>query len=428
MKYLVRIIQFLFGFTFLVSGCSKCIDPAGTAIKLSEYLQFFGLGFLSDLSMGLSWVLCIMEFIVGFQLLVGHARYFALTVSTLLMCFFTPITLWLACTDAIQDCGCFGDFIHLTNVQTLVKNLVLDVLLIILWYGYQHLYEVLGRTSYLFCRSWALVLVALLCLKGTLREPVIDFRPYHPGLDLRQSVGEGDDDGASSEVQYICIYRKDGHSQEFPLDELPDEAEGWEFVETVEHHVGEASANKADAVEHLDLYLKDRNGDVVTSSVLGHPGHSILLLSPSLDQASQHDIDRIEHLYEYAEDNDYPFYCITGPDTLQLKRWLHNTGAEYPFLFTDVTIIQTIARSNPAVMLLNDGVICWKKPLSVLDVQQLSSAKLSEQTGGEIEEITPQKQILWLIVLLFAPLFLFLLFEIPKLISNTNQKKDSKDA
>ena len=131
MKLLIRILQLALGLTFVFSGLVKCIDPTGTSIKFNEYLQYFGLYFLSDFTMGLAWMLSVVEFSIGFLLCVGRAKNLALFVAVLMMLFFTPLTLWLAVSDAIQDCGCFGEVIHLNHIQTFLKNIVLLVLSLI---------------------------------------------------------------------------------------------------------------------------------------------------------------------------------------------------------------------------------------------------------------------------------------------------------
>ncbi len=409
MKIVVRIVQFLFAAVFIFSGLAKCVDPAGTSIKVTEYLQYFGFGMLTDLSMGMAWLLCIVEFICGVNILLGHARHLTLVVSSLLLLMFTPLTLWLALTDAISECGCFGDAVHLTNWQTFGKNLILIVMLALLWTKSKLMYRLMGHTYYVFYSYYALGLAVWLCWMGSWREPFIDFRPFTPGTNLREAVmGEGQEQTSDSDTEWVCIYQRNGVRQEFSLDNLPDESEGWEFVETIERHAdGKVSDDRSKAEpKHIDFFVKTADGEVITDELLSRPGYTLLLLSHSLDKASQHDIDRIELLSEYAGDNDYGFLCLTARDEKQLERWKFNTGAEYPFVFTDASI--------------------WKTPLSRLDAEGLTSGKLNEQTSGDIEEINYHNRILLVLFLLFAPFFLFLLVEIVQFLHKQTLINNSK--
>lgn len=433
MKWLIRVLQVAFALTFIFSGVAKCIDPTGTSLKFNEYLLYFGLGSLVDFTMGLAWLLSIVEFCIGFSLLVGRAIRVSLFFGVCMMLLFTPLTLWLALSNAIQDCGCFGDALHLTNWETFWKNIVLDVMLALFIWRRKDLYELIGSTNYTFYFYWCLLVAIGLCWIGTFRDPFIDFRPYHPGVDIAAGVlGQTDGSEATEDVEYFCIYEKDGVRKEFALEELPDEDDGWEFVETVERPVGGAGSDvgsEADAnrTQPLDFFARTTDGELYTEELLTRQGYSFVLLSPSLDHASQHDLDRIEQLYEFAYDQQYAFYCLTARDTIQVNNWKYNTGAEYPFLFTDAQIVETITRANPGVMLLRDGVLCWKENLSTLDVKSLVNAKLDEQSYGEVMEIDYQKRFLALLILLFGPMPLSLCFEIPKFIKIFT-KKETKNA
>lgn len=429
MKVVIRILQLAFALVFIFSGVAKCIDPTGTSIKFGEYLLYFGWDGLLEFTMGLAWVLSILEFFVGFNLLMGRAIIQALTIAVCMMLVFTPLTLWLACTDAIQDCGCFGDAVHLSNWATFAKNVALDVVLVLLFVYRKSLYTLVGKTNFTLYAYWCLFIVAGLCWLGTFRDPFIDFRPFLPGVNMAEGVLErvpdADEEGVG-EVTYTCIYERNGEQKEFSLEELPDEADGWEFVETIEHA---ASGNNADGALaekeeplHLDFFARTEEGELFTEELLRAPGYTFLLLSASMGQASQHDIDRIEQLHEYAMDQNYGFYCVTSRDTTEVANWKFLTGAEYPFLYTDMQIVETITRANPAVLLLRDGVICWKENLATLDVKTIVSDKLDEQTYGEINEIDYHKRFLALLILLFGPMPLSLCFEIPRYIRNSKKK------
>lgn len=431
MKIVIRLLQLAFALTFIFSGVAKCIDPSGTSLKFNEYLLYFGLGSLTDFTMGLAWVMSILEFVIGFNLLMGHVKKLTLFLAACMMLFFTPLTLWLACTDAIQDCGCFGDALHLSNWQTFGKNVVLDVILALLIWKRDSLYSLVGKTNFTLYAYWCLFIMIGLCWYGTFRDPYIDFRPFHPGVNVAQRVLGDTQSYAENaeEVIYTCIYERNGERKEFPLEELPDEADGWEFVETVEKAKSENSGDGSELIgekseeKPLDFFARTPEGELFTEDLLAHEGYTLVMLSPSLDHASQHDLDRIEKLYEFAQDQQYAFYCLTVRDTLQLSNWKFNTGAEYPFLFTDMQIVETITRANPGIMLLKDGVLCWKENLAALDVNALVSAKLDEQSYGEIHEIDYKKRFLALLILLFGPMPLSLCFEIPNFLKILKPKK-----
>lgn len=67
----------------------------------------------------------VFEFALGIYLLFGIRRRLAPFLTLLVMCFMTPLTLWLAISNPISDCGCFGDAVVLTNWETFAKNVVL---------------------------------------------------------------------------------------------------------------------------------------------------------------------------------------------------------------------------------------------------------------------------------------------------------------
>ena len=111
MKALTQIARIVTGLLFVFSGFVKGIDPLGTAFKLSDYFKAFSIGFLDDLSLPLSVMLCLVEFVTGMMLLTGSFVRTASWTAALMMALFTPLTLVLAILNPVSDCGCFGDAI-----------------------------------------------------------------------------------------------------------------------------------------------------------------------------------------------------------------------------------------------------------------------------------------------------------------------------
>ena len=407
MKRVIAILcQYLVGLTFIFSGIVKCIDPIGTSIKLHDYFGAFGLSWLNDWTLFLAWLLCLSEFFIGLNIVLAKNRPLFTTLALLVMLGFTPLTLYLALENPVSDCGCFGDAIVLTNWQTFWKNVVLLVCTIILCIYRNKLLEP-NKRDFITIIFYAEIIIALvLCYIGTNHLPYIDFRPFRPGVNILNAMnGTGDE-----EIEYKCIYELDGVQKEFSLDALPDEDSGWTFVETKEYK----KENKSEEEQgpHIsDFFLLDEAGEDITTEILTAPEYTFLLISPNLATAEEKYIDRIENIYEYSMVEGYNFYCVTLNDSTEIEKWKYRTGAEYDFIFSDATIMETMIRSNPGIMLLKEGTILWKSCMQDLDVEVLTSAKLSEQSYGEINAGDEKNNIFWLVSLMLAPIILYLPIE-----------------
>lgn len=124
---LVNVCRFLLGATFVFSGFVKAVDPIGTQYKIQDYLGAVSLeGVLPDwVTLTTSVLLSALEFSLGVFILLAMRRRLVSKIIVAFMAVMTLITLWLALFNPVKDCGCFGDAIHLTNFQTLIKNIVL---------------------------------------------------------------------------------------------------------------------------------------------------------------------------------------------------------------------------------------------------------------------------------------------------------------
>ena len=54
------------------------------------------------------------------------------------------------------------------------------------------------------------------------------------------------------------------------------------------------------------------------------------------------------------------FYCVTASTDEEIAEWEEQTGAEYPYLRADDTLLKTMIRSNPGLFLLREGTILMK--------------------------------------------------------------------
>lgn len=408
-KALTIISQFILGLTFIISGVLKCIDPKGTSIKLHDYFGVFGLSWLNDFSLFLSWLLCLSELVIGLNILFGRNRRLFPLLALVYMCIFTPITLYLAIYNPISDCGCFGDAIVLSNTATFLKNVVLLACAVIIFIFRHNLYEPISHSFFTFLFYWELVVGFGLCYLGSAKLPLIDFRPYRPGVNITEAMNLAS--GNPAEPKYVIVYQKDGVTKEFDLNDIPDEDSGWEFVETktIDEGNTDYDENKISAIK--SFFVLDHNQEDYTYDFLDDENYSFCLISPDLSDADERFIDRIETIYEYSKENHYNFYCITLNDSTMVNDWKYRTGAEYTFLYSDATILETMIRSNPGIMLIKEGTILWKSCIPDIDIASLTSAKLTEQSYGETMSDNRKTKVFWMLFLMLAPLFLYLPIE-----------------
>ena len=219
-----RFCAILIGLVFLASGLLKLLDPVGTGLIVSEYLKFFHLGFLQGTAKALGMVLSLVEAITGAALISGVFRKTTAVITSILIIFFTAVTviLWLANPD--MDCGCFGEAVHLTHGQTLLKNLVLLALALVAFIPFQN-FGVPKKGKYV---AFFLAVPSLVfALWHNARHlPMIDFTEFAPGTELFASL-DNDYQEMDGKVPTF-IYERDGQRGSFTLDNLPDST--WTFV------------------------------------------------------------------------------------------------------------------------------------------------------------------------------------------------------
>ncbi|MDE7475120.1 MAG: DoxX family membrane protein, partial [Duncaniella sp.] len=129
---LVWLCRLLVGGTFVLSGFVKSIDPWGSFYKIAEYIDVWGLDIPSSFEVLGAFALGGFEFVAGFLVMFGCYRRAGVWLLLLMMAFLLPLTLYIVVADPVADCGCFGDFIILSNTATFVKNIVLTLLLVYL--------------------------------------------------------------------------------------------------------------------------------------------------------------------------------------------------------------------------------------------------------------------------------------------------------
>ena len=342
------------GLTFILSGLVKAIDPLGTQYKIQDYLAAIppSLSLPDMLTLLMSVSLSMVEFTLGAFMLTAISRRVTARLTLLFMMVMTAVTVWIYIADPVKDCGCFGDALILTNLETLLKNIVLLALAALVAWRPTHIGRLMSRSNQMLLGQMLMVTPVALSFWCLYDLPLIDFRPYHIGADIK--AGMEIPEGAEQPVfDTTFIMEKDGERREFTLDNYPDST--WTFVDSKTVTVKEGYVPPIH-----DFSITAADGEDITDMVLGREGYTFLLISPDLDKADDQNFGDIDQIYEFCQDNSIPFYCLTASTEKSQQHWQNITGAEYPFCMTDATTLKTMIRSNPGLMLLEKGVVRGK--------------------------------------------------------------------
>ena len=409
----------MLGATFVFSGFVKAVDPLGTYYKIQDYLTAFGMQqLLPDIvPLLMSVLLAVLEFAVGMHLLLGIKRRLTTRLALLIMLMMTPLTFYLALTNPISDCGCFGDALVLTNWQTFGKNVVLLTCAIVVFITPWNMVRFLTKKMEWTLSNYSVVFALVLAGYCLATLPIIDFRPYKIGNNIRE--GMEIPEGAKPTVfDTRFIMEKDGVKQTFTVDNYPDST--WTFVsaETVVVEKGYEPPIHDFVMESLET------GEDITDEMLDDPGYTFLLVMHRTEEADEGYIDLINELYEYCQENGYKFHALSSSSSEAIELWRDRTGAEYPFCIMDDITLKTMVRSNPGLMLIKGGVILNKWADSQMPDEYDLTGKLEELPLGQMKKVNDLCTLgivgLWYIV----PLLLIILID--RIFNKKNNKNDNK--
>lgn len=351
----VNACRFLLASMFIFSGFVKAVDPLGSFYKMQDYLAAFGMlsWFPHYLPLFFAILLSAVEFAVGIFLFFGIRRKVATTLALLLMCVMTPLTLYLALANPVSDCGCFGDAWVLTNWQTFGKNIILFIAAISVFKGREKIIRFITVSMEWLVSMYTFLFVFALSFYCLQYLPILDFRPYKVGTDIKASM-EIPEGAKPSVFESRFILEKDGRQQEFTLENYPDST--WTFVEA-------RTVLKEKGYEppiHDFSMISLQTGEDITDSVLADKGYNFLLVSHRIEEADDSNIDLINEIYDYSMEHGYGFYALTSSPEDEIAMWREKTGAEYPFCQMDDITLKTIVRSNPGLLLIKEGKILNK--------------------------------------------------------------------
>jgi uncharacterized membrane protein YphA (DoxX/SURF4 family) len=354
-KFVFVVSRIIVGIVFLFSGFVKAVDPVGSAIKLNDYLGAFQMEPLAFLTMPLAIALAALEFLTGIHLILGFRLKTFASLALVFMAIFTPLTLGIAIFNPVTDCGCFGDAIKLSNWQTFFKNLILFWPTLYVFYhrkNYQIKLLLINKIALTFLFTIGIVSVSYYSLSHL---PLFDFRPYKVGNNIAEGM-RIPEDAEQPEYETTFLMEKDGKQKIFTAEDYPYNDTTWIFINSETKII-----KKGYQPPIHDFVLFDEEGNDHTQEIISSPSPTLLIISSKIKKGKWNkNLDKLVSLKNQFLENGSNTYILTSSLDEEIANFEYNTNAGFDYLMADETMLKTIIRSNPGIVLLQNGNIIGK--------------------------------------------------------------------
>ena len=353
-----------------------------------------------------SWSLLIL--MIFFTFLTGYtaiANWFFDNPESGLTNFFEGIFGFVAREDIsyMKDCGCFGDAIKLKPWESFAKDIVLLVFSVIIFLkrhqtkpedlktdlinlaasGLLIAAFSLGMVNWYFPMAFALVSFGVLLgiknmMKSDVRDwimsaaaavlstwfslycimhlPVKDFRPYKIGNNISE-LKECPPDAPQDVYKDTWYYKVNGEVKTYTTADEPWKIEGAEFV----NRETELIFKGCEPPIH-DFVLEDADGNDYTEDILAEP-FIFLAISYDINAANADFQVALNALNEGAlndPDGGPYMYGLASNTYAEIDAYRHEHQVIYDVLTGDATMLKTIIRANPGLILLKEGTVVGK--------------------------------------------------------------------
>ena len=350
------------GLLFIFSGLIKINDPLGFSYKLEEYFEVFHIGFLSGVAVGIAILLCSLEIILGFALLIGvRAKQVALGLL-LLITFFAFLTFYSAFFKVVQTCGCFGDAIPLTPWQSFSKDLVLLLLIIVLFVNKEKITSLFKAKLGDQLLIGSAVVAFLMGFYTYNFLPVIDFLPYKIGANILEEMktppGAKPDE---YEITYHLKNKKTGATKVMTnTDYLKSNIwkdNNWQVIGEPESRLVKSGFTP----KIRDLSIQDAQGNDYTKELLSNPFYNLVIVAYDLGHTDDEAINRLNALaINLTENYNIRTVLITSNSAKDAEAFSKQHHLVSEIFYADEVPLKTIVRANPGILLLKNGVVINK--------------------------------------------------------------------
>ena len=359
---LIWLCRIAVGLLFIFSGLIKANDPLGFSYKLEEYFEVFHLTSLNGLALSMAIILCALEMILGFALLIGARAVQVVWGLLLLIIFFGFLTFYSAFFKVVQTCGCFGDAIPLTPWQSFSKDMVLLLLVLVLFVNRTSIKSIFNKKTGDQLLIGATIVFVGFGLYTYNFLPIVDFLPYKAGANILEEMktppGAKPDE---FEVTYHLTNKKTKETRVMSDKEYLKTAiwkdTNWEIVGNPESRL----VKKGFEPKIRDLNIQDAQGNNYNQELLSNPFYSLVIVAYNLEGTNTDALGRINALSANLIQNFNTRVILltsNAPGNAQIFAKQHKLVGE--LFYADGVPLKTMVRSNPGIMLLKNGTVVNK--------------------------------------------------------------------
>lgn len=344
-RILDHTIRFIVGGLFIFSGLIKLNDPVGTKIKMEEYFEVFATDFGSfflwfkPIALEIGMILIVLEVVLGIALFINYKMKLTSITLLVIIVFFTFLTGYSAILNKVTDCGCFGDAIKLTPWESFIKDIILTVLILHLYWYHKNYKPVLRTREGHGVIIITTLLSFVLGIYAIEHLPFIDFRAYKIGNNIPEQM--------KPQEQPIIEYIFDKNGEEVrSLKFLTDEGLVYKDSRVL-------NADKT-TPKITDYNVTDIDGNDITQQTF--EGAKLLIIMYDIKKASLKNIDELRILIKDL-DGKVDMMLLTASPSEEVDAFRHEHQLAVPYFFADATVLKTIVRSNPGLTLWINGTV-----------------------------------------------------------------------
>lgn len=364
MKIITQLFRVLVGTLFIFSGFIKANDPLGFSYKLEEYFTLFGMGFFADIAVALAIIICVAEIGLGIALLIGSYIKPVSWALLVMILFFTWLTGYSHYTGQVTDCGCFGDAIPLTPWESFLKDIVLTVMIVVIFIFKKYIRP-------LFSKPFSIKVIALtkvaslgFALYCWYYLPTMNYLKFKKGNNITELLKVPPGGQESPVMEMTFIYSKDGKEHKFKADELEKVDSTYTFVDRIDEVI-----IPADEPPIHDFHISSKEGVEVTDDFKDKkPGeYTVFIVAYDLSATNKKAFEELATLFNpMVEKNTAMVWALTAAAPAEADAFRTDIQAYFEFLTADATLLKSMIRSNPGVILFNGTTVVDTWPATAL--------------------------------------------------------------